>query len=119
MNTYTLTRSEYDSLMLESDNSKYISLSAWHCVMGNADPKLCDDVEGIDDEFLVLYNLVKCMSVPKMTPEQFSQYQKCLDEIKKLQDLCGTTMMDSIQDMMTNDQQDIAWAHPAIDALQV
>ena len=54
-----------------------------------------------------------------MNTQQFTQYQKCLAEIAKLHDLCGTEMMDSIQDMMTESQEDIVWAHPAIDALRV
>jgi len=61
--TYNLTKSEYTSLMLESDNSKYIGHAAWHCVMGNADPEYCDDVEDFEDAFIVLFNLVIWMDV--------------------------------------------------------
>ena len=54
-----------------------------------------------------------------MNTVQFNQYQKCLTEIAKLHELCGTEMMDSIQDMLTDDQYDTVGLHSAIDALRV
>lgn len=54
-----------------------------------------------------------------MNTAQFTQYQKCLDEIAKLHELCGTEFMDTIQDSMTDDQYEIVRVHKAIDCLRV
>lgn len=54
-----------------------------------------------------------------MNTAQFTQNQTCLDEIAKLHALCGTEYMDTIQEMFTDEQYDLANAHKAIDCLRV
>lgn len=58
MNYYIL-ESEYETLMIESGGSKYVDMAAWRMVMGDADPELCEQVEQVDWDFIVFYNLVE------------------------------------------------------------
>ncbi len=54
-----------------------------------------------------------------MTPEQFNQFKDTLTEIQKLMDLCGTTYLDTIREMMTDDQFEEIRGHRAIDVLVI
>ncbi|WP_371801743.1 hypothetical protein [Candidatus Lokiarchaeum ossiferum] len=54
-----------------------------------------------------------------MTPEQFTQFKHTLAEIQKLMEVCGSEYLDSIREMMTDEQYDEVRDHKAIDVLVI